>query len=141
MGRLWAKGNPGVSIERHRKSGRKLLEKSFEQIYPDLRAKVLRYVNSRGGGLDCEDIADAVIERLWKRMCRTGAAVKQPEAMAITIAANLVKDARKKSRPVYTDKVAEIVAGFGLTTTATTEPAGSTCWRRSRRSICCSGSC
>ncbi|MCR6490751.1 RNA polymerase sigma factor [Amycolatopsis sp. OK19-0408] len=103
-----------MGIERHGKSDRKLLEKNFERSYPDLRAKVLRYVGSRAGGLDCEDIADAVLERLWKRLCRTGPAVRDPEAMAIAIAANVVKDALKKIRPLYTDDVAGIAAGFGF---------------------------
>jgi DNA-directed RNA polymerase specialized sigma24 family protein len=84
-------------------------------MYPVLRAKVHRFARYRAGWLDCDEIADTVIERLWERIRGPGSAVRDLEAMAIAIASNVVKDAIKKKRPVYTGDIAGFAgrAGFG----------------------------
>ncbi|MEU4252702.1 sigma factor-like helix-turn-helix DNA-binding protein [Amycolatopsis sp. NPDC026612] len=80
-------------------------------MYPVLRARVHRFARYRAGWLDCDEIADAVIERLWERIRGPGTAVRELEAMAIAIASNVVKDAIKKKRPLYTEDIAGLVSG------------------------------
>ncbi|WP_410625915.1 RNA polymerase sigma factor [Amycolatopsis sp. cmx-8-4] len=87
-------------------------------IYPVLRAKIHRFARFRADWLDCDEITDAVIERLWERVRGRGPAVRELEAMAIAIASNVVKDAIKKKRPVYTDDIASVTTGFDLLGTA-----------------------
>jgi RNA polymerase sigma factor (sigma-70 family) len=94
--------------------GRNPLEKEFEKIYPALHAKVYRFARFRAGWLDCDEITDTVIERLWERVHGRGVAIRELEAMAIAIASNVVKDAIKKKRPVYTDDIASLATGFDL---------------------------
>ncbi|OOC01095.1 RNA polymerase sigma factor [Amycolatopsis azurea] len=92
--------------DRRVETDRSPLQREFEKIYPVLRAKILRFVKFRAGWLDCDEMADAVLERLWQRLRDSRPAVREIEAMAIAIAANVVKDAVKKKRPVYTDDIA-----------------------------------
>ncbi|MFJ4103707.1 RNA polymerase sigma factor [Amycolatopsis japonica] len=106
------KGYSSVVEDRRVGAGRSPLEIEFERIYPVLRAKLLGFVTVRAGGLDCEEIVDAVIERLWRRLCGPRPAVRKIEAMAFAIATNLVKDAIKKKRPVYTDDIVGLATGL-----------------------------
>lgn len=98
--------------------GRSPLEKEFEKIYPVLHAKIYRFARFRAGWLDCDEITDTVIERLWKRVHGRDATIRELEAMAIAIASNVAKDAIKKKRPVYTDDIASLATGFDLLGTA-----------------------
>ncbi|WP_410665980.1 sigma factor-like helix-turn-helix DNA-binding protein [Amycolatopsis sp. lyj-84] len=107
------KGYSSVVENRRVGAGRSPLEIEFENIYPVLRAKVLRFVRFRAGWLDCEEMADAVIERLWVRLRGPRPAVREIEAMAIAIAANVVKDAVKKKRPVYTEDIVGLATRLG----------------------------
>jgi RNA polymerase sigma factor (sigma-70 family) len=102
-----------VVDDRRVKEGINALERGFEEIYPVLRAKVFRFVRSRAGWLDCDEITDVAIERLWWRMCGPEAAVENIEAMAIAIAANALKDAIKKRRPLRTVEFVDVATEAG----------------------------
>jgi RNA polymerase sigma factor (sigma-70 family) len=101
-----------VSIDRHSKEFADL-KKQIEEVYPDLRARVRRYVLAQGHGLDCEEIINEVFYRLWRRLVK-GGPVSSHIGLAIRIARNMICDEFRKKRAVPTNEVDEIAANFDL---------------------------
>jgi RNA polymerase sigma-70 factor, ECF subfamily len=106
------KDDSRVSLDRHSREFADL-KKQMEEVYPDLRARVRRYVLAKGHGLDCEEVLDEVFFRLWRRLL-IGGPVSSHLGLAITIARNLVYDEFRRKREVLTSEVGEIAADFDL---------------------------
>lgn len=101
-----------MSIDRHSKEFADL-KKQMTEVYPDLRARVRRYVLARGRGLDCEEVINEVFLRLWGSLVR-GGPVSSHIGLALTIARNLIYDEFRRKRDVPTGEIGELAEDFDL---------------------------